>query len=221
MKRKSATQLILFVILATLLVSCGEPAILPTPTVTLLPTLTPTLTPIPPTETPLPTATSTLTPTPIPTQSLSLISDALLPAAQGMEVAEAAVYDPYKAGIHPIVFIAANDQKWWNNNLPESWRPSNVSQVELVAVLRFINDQIEAQRYRMSGGGLVTVRSYRVDTEVMLREARTGNLIATTLFRGGPSPALPHKIPAGTQAFYGDIVAYEIVELWLKDYVEK
>lgn len=218
-------QALLLAAMVVILSSCRiEWTETPAPTPTLTATATATLMPTP-TETPTPAPTETPTPTvtPVATQSLSLIADSLLPAAQGFEVTEATAYDPYKAGIHPIVFISANDQEEWNDNLPEAWRPSSVGQAELVAVLRFINVQAEERRYKIggAGGGFADIYSYRVDTEILLREAKSGNLIASTIFRGGPAPSLKHRLPAGTQALYGNIVAYQIIELWLKNYVEK
>ncbi|MFZ5856503.1 MAG: hypothetical protein ACOYZ6_06705 [Chloroflexota bacterium] len=220
MQNKGLTRWLWLFLLVVLILGCGTPAIPPTPTP--LPTLTSTSTPIPPTETPTPTDTPTPTITPVPTQSLDDILEALMPAAQGSEVAEAAAYDLSKPGIHPIVFIAAKDQDDWNESLPVEWKPSNVNQAELVAVVRYINVQTDVRRYRTPGttGGNVYVRTYRVDTEVLLREARTGNLIATTTFKGEPAPNLPDRLPAGTTALYGIPVPFGTIQLWLKDYVE-
>ena len=145
-----------------------------------------------------------------------------MPAAEGSEVTEAAAYDLSKPGIHPIVFISAKDQDDWNESLPVEWRPTHVSQAELVAVIRLINIVVEGKFYRTPGivGGGVFVRAYRVDTEILLREAKTGKLITTITFKGGPSPNLPNRLRAGTTALYGDPVPFGTIQLWLKDYVE-
>jgi hypothetical protein len=223
MQNNPLTRGLWLFLLAALLVGCGAPPIPPTPSLTPSPTQPPpTSTPIPPTETPAPTDTPTPTFTPVPTQSLDEILVALMPAAQGSEVAEAAAYDLGKPGIHPIVFIAAKDQSGWNESLPVEWRPSNVSQAELVAVVRLIYMNFAVQRYRTPGvtGGMVTVVSYRVDTEILLREAKTGDLITTIVFKGGAAPALPNRLPSGTTALYGDPAPFGNIQLWLKDYVE-
>lgn len=107
MQNKGLTRWLWLVILTALISGCGTSVVPPTPTP--LPTLTSTSTPIPPTETPVPTNTPTPTFTPVPTQSLDDILEALMPAAEGSGVAEAAAYDLSKPGIHPIVFIAAKD----------------------------------------------------------------------------------------------------------------
>ena len=218
MQNKSLTRWLWLFLLVVLILGCGTPAIPPTPTP--LPTLTLTATPIPPTDTPVPTDTPTPTVTPVPTQSLDDILEALMPAAQGSEVAEAAAYDLSKPGIHPIVFIAAKDQDGWNESLPVEWQPSNVSQVELVAVVRIIYVIFGADRYNVPGGGYVIVKTYRVDTEILLREAKTGRLITSTIFKGGPVPTLKPRLPAGTTNLYGDPVPFGTIQLWLKDYVE-
>jgi len=150
-------------------------------------------------------------------QTLSALTD-------GNGLAIAAAYDPGKQGVHPILIDApANQVEGWNASLPAAWRPVNVSQVELVARLSFHNLTMGARRYflRGSGAGGVFIRTYRVDTEVFVIEARTGKLIANTLFKGGPAPSLPDHLPAGTTGLYGTTIAYETLQLWLKSYVEK
>lgn len=224
MQRVRLTHLFCLVALATSLVGCGVLTSPPTPT----PTATqppPTSTPVPPTNTPVPTDTAlpTDTPTPVPTQSLMSLVNALTVVASGNGVAEAAAYDPSKIGSHPIVIISSKDQDGWNDNLPVSWKPLYVGQVELVAALNYSQTQIEHRIYylRGSGAGGVSVGSYRVDTEVVLREAQTGELIARATFKGGKTPPLPNRLPAGTQAVYGSIVDYQTVQDWLSSFVEK
>jgi hypothetical protein len=150
--------------------------------------------------------------------------DALSAVIEGKGFPDAAVYDPDESGIHPILINAPVDQvDGWNSSLPDSWRPLNVSQVELVAVLYFHNTQIDVKRYivRHNGAGSFFVRSYRVDTEVILFEARTSKKVARTMFEGGEPPPLIDHLPAGTTALYGSTVAYETLQLWLKSFVEK
>jgi hypothetical protein len=198
----------------------GSPAAPP------IPTQPPTFTSIPPTDTPIPTNTPIPTDTPVPTftpapaQSLETIIDAVELVAQGKGVKEAAPYKP-GPGVHPIVIIApAKEQVEWNTSLPAAWQPSNVSQVELVAVVRYINVEVEKARYIGKGTGIVFVSRIRIDTEIILREAQTGQTVASTTFRGGEPPTLPKSLPIGTTALYGTSVAYETAQAWLKAYVE-
>jgi hypothetical protein len=224
MQKTIISRLVWLVVLTVLLVGCGTPAIPPTPTP--FPTQTPTATTVPPTNTPIPTDTPapTFTPTSMPTQSFDTLLEALFAVAEGVGTPGAAAYDPEKAGIHPIVIKTDSNQvEDWNTNLPAAWRPHHVSQVELVVMLNFIDNQIDVKRYivRHSGNGSFFVRSYRVDTEVILLEARTGRKIGYTVFQGGEPPTLIDHLPAGTTALYGTTVAYETLQLWLKSFVEK
>lgn len=193
------------------------PAPTPMPTATATLTLTPT-----PTETPTPAPTETSTPTitPAPTQSISSIAYALAPVAQGTGVPEAAVYDPNKPGIHPIFVIALEEQSEWNKNLPEGWRPSDVSQTELVAVIRLNKMFLEGRRVSIHGSGDVVLGRYRNDTEIWLREGRTGKQIAHMVFEGEEPPTFPDRLKSYA-ALIGPAVPFEVVHLWLQEFVEK
>jgi len=197
----------------------------PVPTFT--PIILPTSTALPndmptaiPTETPATTSTPTLAP--VPTQSLSSIIEALTTAAQGNGVPEAAAYDKNKTGIHPIVILApSEEQDEWNSSLPVSWLPSNISQTELIASVRYIEVQVEQARYKGPAGvGIVFIKRTRIDTEIVIRETQTGVVVASTIFMGSDPPPLPRSLPLGTTAYYGTSVAYETAQLWLKDFVE-
>lgn len=221
MHASKLTRLIGLVALTAAILGCSVFSGPPTPTP--IPTQPPTSTPVPPTNTPLPTDTPvpTATLTPVPTQSLPTIIDAVQSAAQGTGVKDAAPYDQSKPGVHPLVIIApAKEQEQWNTSLPVAWQPSNVSQVELVAVVRYIQEIVEKARYIGKGTGIVFVSRIRIDTEIILREAQTGQTVASTTFRGGEPPTLPKSLPLGTTALYGASVAYETAQAWLKAYVE-
>lgn len=197
----------------------------PTPSPTFTPTAAPTDTPTPvPTDTPIPTDTPTPVPsptmTPLVQESLDTIINTVKPASQGNPVTEAGAYDAKNKKIHPLVVVSQRDQEGWNASLPATWKPLNVGQVELVAVVLYKNVEIEKARYIGKGTGIVFVSRMRVDVEVILREAQTGRSIASQTFRGGEPPSLPRSLPIGTTALYGTSVAYETVNSWLKTYVE-
>ena len=199
-------------------VQTEEPASIATQEPQLLPTDTP-LPPIP-TDTLVPTVAPTFTAA--PTQSISTIVEALRDAAEGRGVPEAAAYDSQKSGVHPIVIFSADADivTDWNAELPDAWRAQSVSLAELVAVVT--NQQVKIDRGHYFGKGIsLYVWSIRIDTEVILRETRTGATVAAYTFPGGDPPALKSSYPVGTTAVYGTLVAYETVELWLKSFVEK
>ncbi|RJP46420.1 MAG: hypothetical protein C4583_18935 [Anaerolineaceae bacterium] len=207
-------------VLTAVILGCSVFSGPPTPTPIPTPTQPPTFTFVPPTDTPIPTDTPVPTFTPVPVQSLETIIAAVQLAAQGKGVKEAAPYKP-GPGVHPLVVIApAKEQAEWNTSLPAAWQPSNVAQVELVAVVRYINVEVEKARYIGKGTGIIFVSRIRIDTEIILHEAQTGQTVASTTFRGGEPPTLPKSLPLGTTALYGTSVAYETAQAWLKAYVE-
>ena len=228
MQKARLTRLVWLVVLAALLASCGTMASPPTPSPTQPP---PTLTPIPPTETPVPTDTPTSVPTdtttPVPTQSLSLMIEIFTAVTKGDGVPDAAAYDPQKLGIHPVIIISPSKElEQWNSNLPVSWRPSNVSQTELVAQT-FYQEVIIETECRRSGfiSGCFVLTRVRYDTIIILREARTGTTVTTTVFQGGNPPPILDGTPQNMQKmrgyYNGTKVAYDTVELWLREFIEK
>lgn len=219
MQRSGLSIFLGFIVLAALLAGCGVIADPPTPTPLPSPTQPPpTATPIPPTDTPVPTATPTPTATPLPSQTIEEIVPLLKPVVEGNGVPEAAEYDPDEPGIHPLVFISPIRQGVYDFSLPKTWIPQNIGQVELVAAIRFNNVLIQTRHYHVAN---TTIGRYRVDTEVSLREARTGNLIASTTFQGSDPSSFPkgERLPKGD--LLGAAASADIILIWLKDYVEK
>ncbi|MBI5935200.1 MAG: hypothetical protein HY867_15980 [Chloroflexi bacterium] len=222
MKKAILFRLLLLVVLAASLSGCRivwtDP---PAPTPTLTPTATSTLTPTPTdTPTPMPTDTPTQTPTPIPTQSIGAIANEFSPVLQEHGVEAAAEYDPSKPGIHKIIIITSVDQTDWNKSLPEAWRSVRVSETELVLVLQFNEVLLDYKGFTVRGYGRVYVGRFRTDTEAWLRNARTGDQIAYNLFVGQDPPPIPNRITSNT-VLTGPSVSSEILQLWLKDFVEK
>ncbi len=208
--------------LALPMLSAPVPTLAPTAlaTSTALPTDIPTAIPTS-TETPVPLPTATFTMA--PTQEISSIVEALRAAAEGRGVEDAAMYDPKKSGVHPIVIFSASKDivDEWNAELPAAWRGQSVSQTELVAVV--INHEIvvDRARYTAKGMGIFYINRIRTDTEVILREARTGQSVASFTFQGGDPPTLKGGYNQIITAVYGTLVPYETVELWLQSFVEK
>lgn len=220
MKKNRSRLVLVFLLISTLVSSCRivwtDPPT-PTPTMTATATLTPTPTETP---TPLPTSTPTQTITPIPTQSIGSIAYALNSVLQGRGVAEAAEYDPTKPGIHKIILITAVEQTVWNKSLPEAWRPLRVSETELVVVLQFNQVLLDYKGFNVRGYGRVYIGRFRTDTEVWLRNAKTGEQIAYTMYVGQDPPPIPNRITSSID-LTGPSVSSEELQYWLKPYVEK
>ncbi len=175
----------------------------------------------PSTDTPVPTIAFTSTPP--PTQSISVIVETLRAAAEGRGVSEAAEYDPKKSGIHPIVFFSASQDivDEWNADLPDAWRGQSVGLTELVAVLINHEVVVDRGRYTAKGMGIFYLNRIRTDTEVILREAKTGQTVSAYTFKGGDPPTLKKGYDQIITAVYGTVVSYETVEMWLESFVEK
>lgn len=144
---------------------------------------------------------------------------ALRDVVDGKGVLDAAVYDKNKLGIHPIILITQiDDVDEWNSKLPATWRPLNVSQTELVAQIAYQDVVVETNLQWFKKAGYVRFYRIRVNLDVVLREARTGEIIASAFFTGGDPPRFP--MYPEHQAYYGDGVPYEVLMTWLKLYVE-
>ena len=221
MHKSRFVHLIGVAVLAAAILGCSVFSGPPTPTP--IPTQSPTSTPVPPTNTPLPTNTPvpTATETLIPAQSINTIIDAVKPAVQGVGVGETAPYERSKSGVHPIVIIAPSDEvAEWNDSLPESWIPRNVSQTELVVSISHREVELNKTRYKGQGSGWIYVTRVRLDTVVMLYEAQTGDLVDSYTFQGADPVGFPPTLPYGTQYLYGNTVDYDTVIEWLRQYVE-
>jgi hypothetical protein len=221
MKKARLSHLFGLVVLAALILGCTPMISPPTPTPSPTQPL-PTSTPITPTNTPVPTdtPTPTLTFTPVPTQSLSSMIQALIPVTQGNGAPEAAAYDPNKSGTHLIVIISPYEElESWNTNLPDSWRPVNISQAELIVMILYHEVEVERGRFRFTGALLLRKR-VRIDTEVILREALTGKDVGTIFYKGGEPPKFP-ATPTGMLVYYGPKLDLETLQIWLMNFVEK
>lgn len=222
MRKTGSPRVFWLVTLSALVLGCGIVWTDP-PTPTPVPTATFTATPVPPTATPVPTDTPSPTPTPLPTQSLSSLVEELQPVAKGGGVPEAAEYVRSRAGVHPIVILAREDEvDEWNSNLPASWHPVNLAQVELVASVSYREVDLNTTRYRVPGqSGWIFVTRVRIDTVVTLYAAQSGEVLEKKVFTGVDPIGFPPSLPGGTQYLFGEKVSHETVQEWLKDFVEK
>jgi hypothetical protein len=222
MKKAVLLRLLLLAALAASTLSCGIVWTDP-PTPTPVPTATSTATPIPPTETPIPTATPTETPSPVPTQSRASLLEALTKVKNGGSAPEAAAYEKSKAGVHPIFILAPDEEaEAWNVELPYNWQPGFLNKVELVASIRYLETKINMTRYRHPGeSGWIFVTRYRRDTLVELFAAQTGEQIDSKIFQGGDPIPFPPYLGGGTTSLYGDDAPHDLIEEWLRTFVEK
>jgi hypothetical protein len=178
-----------------------------------------------PTEPPGPTLTPTVSPTPdLPGMAL-----AMGPVAAGQGVPGAAVYDPAKPGPHPLMILATSGEEYcrletqwnfcdpWDLNLPPGWLASSVDKVELVVVLDPEGQvNLGSAPYTIDGKP-VTVNRIRYEQSGVIREARTGRVLATLSFVGTE----PRDFPEMTweNLLYGTRFIYSDLEKWMCPFV--
>ncbi len=181
----------------------------------------PSATPALPTDTPGPSPTPTLSPTP----DFPALAQALAPLAGGQGVPQAAAYDPTLPGPHPLLILSSAggeycrlETQWnfcdpWDLNLPPGWLASSLDNVQLVVVLDpegVVN--LGSAPYNM-GGSTVTVNRVRYEQNGVIREARTGRVLATLSFVGTE----PRDFPEMTweTLLYGTRYLYTDLEKWI------
>ncbi len=195
-----------------------------TPTPFLLPTDTPA-----PTVTPMPTDTPTPIDTPTPTVTLSPSEIAgilsILATEEDKGVPEAKEYDQEKRGPHRIVLLTASGElSDFYKSLPDSWKPSTISEVELVAVLSFQQEIVASATYMSNCPGTrssVVINRIRRNTFVVVKEAKTGKVVASQLFKGSDPPSFGWSVKCiKIKGFFGDPVPFSTIYQWLMGYVK-
>jgi hypothetical protein len=181
----------------------------------------------------LPTETSgpTLTPTVSPTPDLPGLALAMVPVIAGQGVPGAAEYDPAKPGPHPLMILSTGgteycrlETEWnfcdqWDLNLPPGWLASSVDKVELVVVLDREGQVWLGSAPYTNDGKPVTVTRIRYEQSGVIREARTGRILATLSFVGTEPMDFPEmswaNIISGTRFLYSDL------EKWMCPFVNR
>lgn len=196
----------------------------PTPTSPPIDTPPPTFTPLP-TSTPIPTDT----PTPMVTLSPSELAKILsVLVTEDRGVPEAKEYDPNKPGPHRIVLLTAEGKlSDFQKSLPEKWRPSTIGETELVAILTRQQEVVASATYNNSGGacpGLpktVVINRIRLNTFAVIKEAKTGKIVVSQLFKGSDPPSFGWSVKCvKASGFFGEPVPFTTIYQWLMGYVK-
>lgn len=132
--------------------------------------------------------------------------DDIVCSGQGWQ--DAAPYNPTKPGIHPIIYYS-------NHLLLQEWQTSMISLVELVVCDVITSKTVQTCYYT---GGRIIWRDTR-QLDLTLREAKTGNIVATKTFYSSYPPSCP-STTYYSQTIVGEI-NYEEINNWLKAYVVK
>jgi hypothetical protein len=145
---------------------------------------------------------------PTPTSS---IGESLAPVASGQGVEEAAVFDPDKDAPYQFFILDTSGEIHpWNDQLPSTWKPGQVSDTELVIVIAEGLDTLNSQKYTDGG----TMTRYRREVIATIREAHTGFVVAEKSFIGAAPGPFPSTRTTKTQ-LVGPQIDFECLNNWL------
>jgi len=119
----------------------------------------------------------------------------MAPVAHGQGIPDATTYNPNEPGPHRLLILdASGEYHNLNRELPTDWRPSSVSEVELVFVV--VRDEYVKLNSEYYWDGYkavtITINRKRHEMDIEIREAKTGLLLGTKEFIGsdpGPFPS--------------------------------
>jgi WD40 repeat protein len=158
-----------------------------------------------------------------PKSAIPSIVSAMAPVVSGQGVPEAGVYDPTRPGPHRVVALTTTGKEYhagsgpaydrnWNDVLPFDWSPTSVGETELV-VLIGPEKEVNMGSHAYSGGSDIT--KYRFEASVELREAHTGQVLATGTISGSDPEPFPIVAPSDTTRLEGSPVTHLALEQWL------
>ncbi|MBN1993073.1 MAG: hypothetical protein JW953_10245 [Anaerolineae bacterium] len=147
-------------------------------------------------------------------------------SGDGQAVAEAAAYSQM-SGVHPVVLARGSVEGNWRaprDPLRPEWTPQTLPEVELVACMQVAEVLVESCPYTLENGRQASVERLQYQTNITLREAKTGVVVADTVLAG----AMPAECSSETRferdeltkKVYGVAVGIGQVSAWLQPYVE-
>ena len=137
----------------------------------------------------------------------------MLPIISGQGIPDTLAYNPNESGPHHVLLlttsgIAYND---WNVKLPYEWSPSSVSETELVVLIGLEREITLGSRSYNIGPDIT---AYRYDLDLELREAHSGQTLATATILGPDPRPFPMRTAYDQTRLEGHVV-YEDLEEWL------
>jgi WD40 repeat protein len=135
-------------------------------------------------------------------------------AASGQGAAAAAEYSADEPGPHRLVLLTTPGAEYndWNGLLPDLWLPASISETELVVL-------IGAERERNLGSASYDVgpdiTAYQYETDMEVREARTGRTVRTFTYTGTDPRPFPVTAPVPMERIEGSHLTYGDLEDWL------
>ena len=123
----------------------------------------------------------------------------------------------YQGNQHPVVLLdSKGNEHDWSDNVPIQWLSTVVEETQLVVLIG--NENKKAIEICQYAGPDITRYQYSLD--VVLREAKTGKIVAkTTLFGSKPRACMQTEVYSLTK-LEGSHVSFDQVYEWLREYVE-
>lgn len=144
---------------------------------------------------------------PFPSQMFS-------PVREGIGVPQAA---SYQGDIHPVVLLGSDGNKHeWSIHLPAEWLPVAVEQTQLVVFVGEEKGKIIETCHFYSGPD---IKRYQYSLDVVLHEAKTGEIVASTTLHGSLPRGCRHSEDWSLTRLAGSTVSFEQLQEWLEEFV--
>jgi len=135
----------------------------------------------------------------------------------GQGVSEMPAYNTHVKGIRPIVIKFSLGSL----GIPKSWKPDSDNPPVLVACIVQEAITIDVCQYTYPGGDAAPpITRKRIDMEVILRSADSGQVLARQVFQGGQPDSCPAQTYPGNTVIQGQSPESTIIVEWLKAFVE-
>lgn len=140
--------------------------------------------------------------------------DKFSPVTQGIGIEEASEYST--DSISPIVIIRDDGQRHkFTSNIKLSWRPNSINEVQLIACL----SKEKAIQINVCGYAGPSITRIQFVFDLILREAKTGNIIVNNSFYGSYPRYCQGEEGWSLTLLEGEHVDYSVIESWLESYV--
>ena len=147
-------------------------------------------------------------------------------SGDGQAVSEEAAYSQ-TSGVHPVVLARGSAEGNWRvprDHLRPEWTPQTLPELELVACMQIDEVLIETCPYTLENSQKASIERLQYQTNVTLREAQTGVVIADTVLPGTIPAECSNEIRFEknelTKKVYGVAAGIGQVSSWLQPYVE-
>jgi len=131
---------------------------------------------------------------------------------KGLGIPQAAAY---QGNEHPVALLDSTGNKHaWSDELPIEWLPAVVEETQLVICVAE-ESEIKIETCHYYGP---SIKRYRYELDVRLREAKTGKTVAVTTLHGSWPRACEHTESYWLTRLEGSHISFDQVQEWLSEY---